>query len=92
MAYGNNDPKRARQMRGNNRRIGTFRGGLGQSVGTPGIQEPRTNAPRQLEQPGQCPAGQRPVRDPRTGRMTCSPERQAVKTGLRKTTPKTYKP
>ena len=46
------------QMRNNARRSNPFQGGL--------AKQPAGGA-------GQCPAGQQPTKDPRTGKMTCAP-------------------
>ena len=68
MAY--NRPRRSRpQNLGQNRNVqmrnNARRAGVSFSQG-----------PRAL-QSQQCPAGQQPIRDPRTGRMTCGPARSA---------------
>ena len=72
MAYGrrtvrpqNLGQNRNVQMRNNARRPGTF--GAGARGSQPQAQ--------------QCPAGQRPTRDPRSGRMTCAPVRQTAGAG-----------
>ena len=68
---------RNRAMRNNARRPGVpFQGGLGLNQGNqPGA------SPQQPRQGTQCPVGQSPQRDPRTGQMRCVPDGQAGQVG-----------
>jgi len=73
---------RVAASRGNARNpMGTFRGGLGSSVGAPGAPAPAATLGRGgagVPRNQQCPAGQRPARNPDTGQMTCVPGEQSL--------------
>ena len=74
MAY--NRPRRSRpQNLGQNRNVQMRNNARGSGV--PFSQGPRAPRSQAQEQPQQCPTGQQPMRDPRTGRMTCGPARSA---------------
>ena len=75
----NVSPQRTANMRRNSRNLGQnqpFQGGLGRGQNI----APRGRGPGQppLQNRPQCPAGQRPGRDPNTGAQTCVPERANI--------------
>ena len=75
MAYGRRTVNRNRpQNLGQNRNV-QMRNNA-RRPGVPFGQGPRAPQP-QPQQQQQCPAGQQPMRDPRSGRMTCGPARGA---------------
>ena len=64
---------RVAQTRNNARRPGpSFQGGLSLNSGVGG-QAPGQQPGAAPQQPGQCPAGQKPIKDPTTGQMRCVP-------------------
>jgi len=70
------DQNRAASVRGNNRPIGSFQGGLSLNQGTASQPSgpPSGGAPRPTQNAaGVCPAGTQPAKDPTTGKMTCRP-------------------
>ena len=72
----NMDQNRAASVRGNNRPIGSFQGGLSLERGMAPQQAgpPSGGAPRPTQNDaGSCPAGMQPATDPITGQMTCKP-------------------